>query len=159
MMSRVHRVFQAVGYCLFFVSMLLPGANSAPFKGPGWPGYFCALCSLAAMLSPTGYFSWAIGLPLGGWANVLVVESCFSESFEVLRRARPFVAAAMVLCLLAARGFLRASLSKEEKDKLIPMVGFYVWGAGILVIAATEFGLWWLERRRDFELSAEAYGG
>jgi hypothetical protein len=156
MMARVNRVFQFVGYCLFFVSMLLPGVNSAPFTGPGWPGYFCAGVSLAAILSPTGYFSWAIGLPLGGWTNVLVVESCFSESFEALRRARPFVAVAMVLCLFATLGFLRASLSKEEKDRLIPMVGFYVWGAGILVIAATEFGWWWLKRRGDFELSAEA---
>jgi hypothetical protein len=62
----------------------------------------------------------------------------------------------MVLCLFATWGFLRASLSMEEKDKLIPMVGFYVWGAGIVVIAATEFGWWWLERRTDFEPSAKA---
>ncbi|MGO4210476.1 hypothetical protein AB4Y89_21260 [Terriglobus sp. 2YAB30_2] len=156
MMARVNRIFQFVGSCLFLVSMLLPGANSAPFTGPGWPGYFCAGVSLSTMLSPTAYLSWAIGLPLGGWANVLVVESWFSASFKALRRARPFVAVAMAFCLFATRSFLRASLSKEEKDKLIPMVGFYVWGTGILVIAATEFGWWWLERRRDFELSAEA---
>jgi hypothetical protein len=153
LMALVNRVSQFVGYCLFFGSMLLPGVNSGPFKGPGWPGYFCAGISLTAMLSPTAYFSWFFGLPLGGWANVLVMETCFSQSLKALRRARPFVAIAMILCMFATRGFLEASLSREEKDKLIPMVGFYVWGAGILVIAATEFGWWWLERRRDFELS------
>jgi hypothetical protein len=154
MMARVNRVLQLVGYCMFSVSMLLPGVDLPPFRGPGWPGYVCAWVSLVAMLSPNSY-QYDIGLPLSGWASLLVVESCFSGSFRALRRARPFVAVAMVLCLFATWGFLRASLSKEAKDMLIPMVGFYVWGAGILVIAATEFGRWWLERKTDLEPSAE----
>ncbi len=103
--------------------------------GPGltsheYPGYVCAEISLFATAIFFRHPSVkAIPIALIGWLNPLVLFyllACFAKKLD---RARPFIAAAIVVCCLAMWIQLAA-------DHAVLLVGHYLWIAGIALVLA-----------------------
>lgn len=130
------------GVALFAVAFFLPAVKS-PGTEPGAGTYNGWVCAVASLLATAGiaHLPDALGskdavgilaLMLSGWVNLLVLAFwafCFWPRWV---RTRLGLAAAIAVCLAATWVFL-------HKAPMIPLVGHFVWVAGIATILAAEF--------------------
>lgn len=71
-------------------------------------------------------------LILSGWVNPLVLFYLVASIWRRLATIRCVLGAAVLVCLIATWVFL-------FKAPMIPLVGHYLWAAGVLLILSGEF--------------------
>lgn len=139
---RIRRIVRFVGFVIFVVAFFLPAIQpSDPQGGPGagsQVGWVCAgfaLAPSAILLHPAQLLHGAankdITLLFSGWVNPLLLIYllfCIWRSFVWTRRV---LAVAILACLASAWIFF-------VKVKFIPLIGHYLWVAGIVAILAPE---------------------
>jgi hypothetical protein len=159
------RVF---GFCLFAMAFFLPACGS---HGSSFRGYFCAAFTLT---SPYSDFSangsslsdWlrASLLAVSGWVNPLVLLYLLALARRKIERFRRPLAMAILACLATAwiavlgSGRIFASFAQVR-----PLIGQYLWTAGILLILTAEaLPLSWLSaqiRRPQAAMVCRIVGG
>ena len=142
-MQVTRRIIRLVGFAVFVGAFFLPsvrppGSQTGPGSGPvaGWVCAAFALAPSAIFLHPATLFSGTsenkeLSLLFSGWLNPLLLIYllfCFFKSFVWTRRV---LAAAVLLCMVSTWIFLAAA-------QFVPLIGHYVWIAGILTILVPE---------------------
>lgn len=140
-LARLPAICGILGLALFIAGFFPTAVRFPPETqpqaqwGPGltsheYPGYVCAELTLFATAIFFRHPSVkAIPIALIGWINPLVLFYLFSYFVKKLNRARPFIAAAIVVCCLAMWIQLAG-------DRAVLLVGHYLWIAGIALILA-----------------------
>jgi hypothetical protein len=139
MKGHIVRIF---GIVLFVVAFFLPAVRtpgSGPEAGPfvGW------VCAVSALIASAGIIHLgaalqgkdavgAISLILSGWVNPLLLLFLIFSIRANWVRTRRGLAAAILVCLAATWVFL-------FKAPMTPLVGHFLWVAGIAAILGAQF--------------------
>jgi hypothetical protein len=135
-------IVRVVGIVLAVGAFFLPAVRN-PGSGPGSGIFVGWACAVSALMATAGLLHLgaalqgkdavgAISLMFSGWVNPLVLlylVFCIRSSWA---RVRHVLAAAILLCLLATWVFL-------FKAPMTPLVGHFLWVAGIVTILGAEF--------------------
>lgn len=128
-MMRVALLF--TGWLLFVVSLFLPAIRSSDFLFSGtFKGYLCLAFSLPAIGAFVKGEPKGVYLSLVGLSNLLMLASpalCWWGGRWDARQRPAFLMAAMIVCLS------RVVLNEAGSEFLI---GYYVWCASFLFVAA-----------------------
>ncbi|MGD0894351.1 MAG: hypothetical protein ABR923_22755 [Terracidiphilus sp.] len=162
-------VVRLVGFIAFALAFLLPavqlagradGPGTGPFVLPGW------MCTAVATGATAGLFhasasAWqgkdAAGvafLIMSGWVNPLVVIYLV---FTIWRRVvviRRILATAILICIAAAWAFFAESW--KTNSPMHPLIGHYVWIAGILVMLSPEAAALFTRRKNPANEAPQA---
>ena len=149
MIFRAHRragfYFRLVGSCVFLAAFFLPAittGETGPFSGPQ-PGFVCAFVAILFSVSHLHGGMEGVGpevfpFILSGWVNPLVLiylVFCIWPRFVWVRRC---LTVAILLCI-------GATWLVIEKGRFIPLIGHYLWIAGILAMLAPEVAAFFIE--------------
>ena len=136
-----------VGFVAFALAFLLPavqlagradGPGTGPFVLTGW---MCATVSagVTAGLFHASASAWqgkdaggVISLILSGWVNPLVVIYLVFTIWRRLVVMRRILAVAVLVCVAATWVFF--AIASKTDSPMHPLIGHYVWIAGILVM-------------------------
>lgn len=144
-------ICQLSGVCIFIAAFFLPSCGLGP--GSSLPGYICAAVALTSTpqflvhSNPGDRFNELL-VVLSGWVNPLVLLCLLASLWKRLAKIRLFPAAATLLCL-AASGIFFLDERAHSSAPLSPLVGYYLWVVGTLLILAPE----WLRWRRKSAVS------
>lgn len=131
------------GIALFVTAFFLPAVRS-PGTGAGSGPLLGWMCALVAASATGGIFRapgagiqgkdvlGIVCLTLSGWVNPLVLFYLVASIWRRLATIRCVLGAAVLVCLIATWVFL-------FKAPMIPLVGHYVWAAGVLLILSGEY--------------------
>jgi hypothetical protein len=129
-------IARLIGYGLFFIAFFLPAVREVTPAGGPPPdphmGYFCAWITLINTFNRDAWQSKDFLAILSGWINPLML---LYVAFLFSRRLRmPRMAIAAVIALLMVGTWVYFALAG-----LIPMIGHFMWIAGILLILSGEW--------------------
>jgi hypothetical protein len=128
--TRAVSVVRMLGYLVFLTAFFLPAARETKSHDT-LQGWFCAWITVINTFNHelwTSKFALAI---LSGWINplMLIYVAClFSRRLRAVRRIAAGVIVILVLCAWACFWLMQ----------LTPLVGHFLWVAGILMIVAGE---------------------
>ena len=127
------------GLSLFAIAFFLPACDAA-FPG-SLRGYLCAWITFSSV---GGFFQAhpddllaTFLLSVSGWVNPLVLLYLLSVVWRQTARIRPVLVLAILLCLVTAWAVIFWGHSLIGVH-LRPLIGHYLWTAGILLILAPE---------------------
>lgn len=129
-LARALGVVRVLGYVIYLVAFFLPAIRE-PGHTETYKGTFCAWVTLINTMNPEFLKSTNILAIFSGWINPLMifyVGCLFSAKLGWLRRTIAAVVAAFIACTWVF--FYLAPM--------VPLVGHFLWIAGILMILAGE---------------------
>ena len=135
-------IVRLVGFAIFVAAFFLPAVRSPGTSAGSGPmlGWMCALVAASAtggvfhISAATAQGQDAFGiicLILSGWVNPLVFFYLVFSIWLSLVRIHRGLAVAILVCLAATWVFLL-------KAPMIPLIGHYLWVAGVLIILTVE---------------------
>ena len=138
----IRRIVRIVGFVIFVVAFFLPAiqpsdSQGGPGSGPqvGWVCAGFALAPSAILLHPSQFLHGAANkdmtLLFSGWVNPLLLIYLLFSIWRRFVRTRRVLAVAILACLASTWIFF-------VEVKFIPLIGHYLWVAGILAILAPE---------------------
>jgi hypothetical protein len=125
---------RTLGFVVLAAAFCLPACKATvPISGvlEVHPGWRCALLTLGAIFDRGAYQSWNILAVLSGCLHPLLLVYLgfsFARGFVLVRR---ILAAAILACLGATCAFFGIA-------HLVPMAGFFLWMAGVLMVLLPE---------------------
>jgi hypothetical protein len=127
---------KALGVAVFAVAFFLPacryfGTRSEIVNLGTYKGWQCAQVSLMLTVAPETYRSPLLLAVFGGLINPIVVLylACYRPRFAHMRRVLGW---AILFCLISTWAFFAV-------DQFIPLIGHFMWIAGIgLILAANR---------------------
>jgi hypothetical protein len=138
------RLQLAIGFCIYVVAFLLPAIQSpggGPGAGPGTgtgpvAGWFCALIALFPMAALVrgqwaGVQPEALLLAASGLTNPLLLIYLLLRIWPRLVKARLVVGVLVLAGIVSSWVFM-------SKSSFKPLIGHYLWVAGIVIMLATE---------------------
>ena len=129
-------VARILGYFVFLVAFFLPACRQMATPGAGDPdvykGYFCAWVTLINTLNKDVWRSKEFLAILSGWINPLMLLYVAFVFSPRLRRARRAIAVLVAL-------FLAGTWTYFALAPLTPLIGHFLWVAGIVLIMAGEW--------------------
>lgn len=133
--ARILLAARMLGYFIFLVAFFQPACRQVAMPGAGDPdvykGYFCAWVTLIDTLNGGMWQSRDALAILSGWINplmLLYVSFMFSRR---LRRARRVISILISLFLIGTWIYFYLV-------PYVPLIGHFLWVAGILLIMAGE---------------------
>jgi hypothetical protein len=131
--SRAFLYLRLAGYFVYLVAFFLPACRQPSQAGTheGYVGYFCAWVTIINTLNREIWRTKDALAVLSGWINplmLLYVAFLFSKK---LRAARRSIAALIVLFILDTWIYFYLA-------PMTPLIGHFLWIAGILMILAGE---------------------
>jgi len=129
-------IARLLGFCVYVWAFFLPAVREVATPGGDAPemlkGSRCALFTLINTLKPEMWHSKYFLAVLSGWINPLLVLYLIFLLFPVFRWPRRIVAAIIVAFMIGTWVFFALY-------PLVPLVGHFLWIAGILMILVGEF--------------------
>jgi hypothetical protein len=132
-------VLRVLGLCIFAAAFFLPACRlGAP--GPGevvFPGWKCASVALSETMSLFGKSVsgappfQALLVVMSGWINPLIVLVLLASFSRRLLMARRVMGVVVLVCMAATWTFF-------AQQKLVPLLGHFLWIAGALLILLPE---------------------
>ncbi|MGA3371594.1 MAG: hypothetical protein ABSC48_07520 [Terracidiphilus sp.] len=136
---RAVMIARLVGFCIYVWAFFLPACRQVATPGAGAPdiyqGYFCAWVTLVNSFSREMWHSKDFLAILSGWINPLILLYLVFLLFPSFRWPRRIVSGTIV-------AFLFGTWVLFALYPLVPMVGHFLWVAGILLILAGEATAW-----------------
>jgi|SRR5580698_1133114 hypothetical protein len=129
-MARVLGVARILGYFVYLGAFFLPAIRE-PGQTETYKGSFCAWVTLINTFNPEFLKSRNILAICSGWINplmILYVGFLFSGR---LRKARRLIASVVLVFMLCTWVFFYVA-------PMVPLIGHFLWIAGILMILAGE---------------------
>jgi hypothetical protein len=128
---------RVLGYLVYLVAFFLPACRAAG-NGPtggatdAYQGYFCAWITLINTLNKEVWLSKDFLAILSGWINpLLLFYVAFLFAPKKLRAARRVIVVAIALFIIGTWIYFALA-------SLVPLVGHFLWIAGMLLILAGE---------------------
>ena len=132
---RAVQVTRILGYFVFLVAFFLPACRQVATPGAGDPdvykGYFCAWVTLINSLNGGSWRSKDFLAILSGWINPLMLLYVAFVFSPRLRRARRAIAVLVALFLIGTWTYFALAA-------LAPLIGHFLWVAGIVLIMAGD---------------------
>jgi hypothetical protein len=133
--ARAALAARVLGYFVFLVAFFLPACREVATAGAGDPGvykgYFCAWVTLINTFNGGVWRSKDFLAILSGWINPLMLLYVAFVFSSKLRRARRFIGVVIVL-------FIVCTWIYFFLFPLVPLVGHFLWVAGILLILSSD---------------------
>ena len=133
--SRAVLIFRLLGLGLYITAFFLPACREAVGIGSDAPavfrGYTCAWVTVVNTLSTEVWRSKEVLAILSGWINPLLLLYLVSLLSDRMRWPRRIVASAILL-------FIGGTWVYFSLAHLVPLVGHYLWIAGILMVLSGE---------------------
>lgn len=134
-MNRLVIISRIVGFCIYVAAFFLPACREAATLAGEAPDVYqgsrCAWITLINTFSGEIWHSKYFLAVLSGWINPLILVYLFLLIFPKLLWPRRIVAGSIVL-------FIAATWALFYLVPLVPLVGHFLWIAGILLILAGE---------------------
>ena len=128
--ARALSVARVLGYFVFLAAFFLPAIRE-PAHPETYKGAFCAWVTLINSFNPEFLKSKYLLAILSGWINPLMILYIGFLFSARLRAARRVIAAIIV-------GFILCTWVFFYLAPMIPLIGHFLWIAGILMILAGE---------------------
>ena len=125
---------RSLGFCLFVAAFFLPACRDMALEAGAantFTGWECAQAALVISAEMETYQSPFLLAAVGGWVNPILplyLAATFAPRLRAIRRA---VAIAIPLCVVAVWIFFAIV-------DLVPMIGHYLWVAGIFLTLLPE---------------------
>lgn len=133
--SRAVLIGRLVGLCIYVWAFFLPAVREVATPGGDAPemlrGSRCAWVTLINTMNPEMWHSKDFLAVLSGWINPLLVLYLIFLLFPIFRWPRRIVAGVIAL-------FMIGTWVLFALYPLVPLVGHFLWIAGILLILAGE---------------------
>ncbi len=133
--TRAVLIARLVGICIYVWAFFLPAVREVATAGVDAPemlrGTRCAWVTLINTLNPEMWHSKYFLAVFSGWINPLLVLYLIFLLFPIFRWPRRIVAGVIALFLIGTWVFF-------YMYPLVPLVGHFLWVAGILLILAGE---------------------
>jgi uncharacterized membrane protein YraQ (UPF0718 family) len=133
--SRATKYIRLLGYFVFLAAFFLPACRQVATPGADPPdsyrGSFCAWITLINSFNRETWASSGALAILSGWINPLMLAYVAFLFSSRLRTARRIIAGLVALFILCTWVYFYLA-------PLVPLVGHYLWIAGILMILAGE---------------------
>jgi hypothetical protein len=128
-------ITRVLGFCIYVAAFFLPAVSEVATPGGDPPmvlrGSRCAWITVVNSLNPQIWHSKYSLAILSGWINPLMALYLLLLIFPVLIWPRRIVAVAMLAFLIGTWAFFYIY-------PLVPLVGHFLWVAGILLILVGE---------------------
>jgi hypothetical protein len=133
--SRATKYIRLLGYFVFLVAFFLPACRQVATPGGDPPdvyrGSFCAWITLINSFNRQIWASSGALAILSGWINPLMLLYVAFQFSSRLRKTRRVIAGLVAIFILCTWVYFYLA-------PLVPLVGHYLWIAGILMILAGE---------------------
>ncbi len=133
--ARAVLIGRLVGICIYVWAFFLPAVREVATPGGDAPmvlkGSRCAWVTLINTLNPEMWHSKDFLAVFSGWINPLLVLYLIFLLFPIFRWPRRIAAGVIALFLIGTWVFF-------TQYPLVPLVGHFLWAAGILLILAGE---------------------
>jgi hypothetical protein len=127
-------ILQIVGFCIFVAAFFLPAVrDSGPISSSSniFKGWECAKITITATFQMEAYESSGFLAIMSGWINPMIMLYLGFTFARKFARVRRILAIAILVCMLATWIYFAV-------ERLVPMIGHFLWIAGALLILCAE---------------------